>query len=1049
LLQARRALRSEGLPTALDKAYAIAKGGIDFTGAAGKQIAKRAKLGFQDSLKRMVDGMYRFAELDVLARDTGIRPTQSVESAVNTALGSQVTAARALEEGRGVEAGGIIDPDTQEIVAPSLQRVFEVLGGSPLKNEQGMTYAVALRRVGRYERAEAQARQWDKLADDAARDAEANLLTPEQAAAEQQAIATYREQVEAARKAGQPFPATIPTPTTARPEVGVDEPALAERLRLIGEAEATAALGPRPNPNQVYGNKPDAQAKLEADRAYIAGVGQKPEFVQFAEMLRQYTDGLANYAVKTGLWTPEMAKAFRDSDALYVPFKRLIESTTQKPRGPVRGGVTPGTVTPGVQQFRGSDLMLGNPAEALAEYTVALIQRADAYRVGAATIETVEALGERGAGILTKIDGTDPIAKAAAVDEAERAYRAIGMDESEAETMADVFARLSTKNDVIWRNGPEGREYYLVNDKTLVNALTTLNVQDGDAVRALLAIFGPMKRLATAFLTGNNPAFLLGTNLPRDLQMGTLQTTGIRPGDIAAGMVESIKSIFGRSAEVEALSRAGAGVVSQYGGGDISAAGVARRIAPVTAGQQAMATAGRYVGAPLREIERIGRASEMPMRIAASRVARRQAAAAGLSEADQMALASRKFAEATVDFRRRSGYALDRLAEGSVPFYGAAKKGLAQFIKVSGRNPKRVGAALGLIGLAVVMEDISLGEGQERVEALDRPAYERAKYLRIGDTKIALPQELAAFAAAYRVGLAQLREDDPYVYEQFKQAVMNLTPPILGDVIRGKFVPIPVVGQLEELAANRSAFTGRPIVSEAMQRRMPSERRYETTAPTFDVLAAAARKIPGLEQASPIQAEFLLRGLTGGFTPAVTAVTDIPAQLLAGEAARERVPLPFMRQPLNPLAAVRIQPTRASESEREYYALRDKYQQARGTVNNFTTQYERAQAANDTDALNRLSAREQVLLRDPVYRRARADVDAGKGAPSALTVDSELQNILDVLQADIDRTNADFANGRITSRRARQLIDHYNKERQMRMREAAKLMRQNVPSGRQ
>ena len=952
LLRARRALIEAGLPTELDRAYALAKGSIDFTGQVGRQIARRGREGFKRAFEKAIDGLAEIDRLSARAEARGMAPERSAATGLNMALSSQATAARALREGVGLEQGGIIDPETLEIVAPSLERVFQSLGNSPLKNEQGMTYAVAIRRLGRYDRA---------FADGAG------------------------------------------------------------------------------NPLQVYGGD---EAMLEADRAIVEAFGQKPEFVEFADGLRQYTDGLANYAVKTGLWTPEMAQRFKDSDALYVPFKRLIEANTAKPRMGMRGRPMPGQVTPGVQRFKGSDLMIGNPAEALAEYTASLIRRADAYRVGTMLMDTVEALGEDGAGILTKIDATDARVKAAAVANAEAAYRGMGLPEDEAEALADVFARLSTKNEVIWRNTPNGKEYFLVNDPALLNALSTLNVQDEGAVKAIVAVFGPLKRLATAFATGYAPAFWLGTNLPRDVQMGLLQTSGIRPGDVAGGMAEALKSIFGRSAEVEALGRAGAGQVSQYGG-TLSPAAVARQIAPTTGGEQALGTLQQYIGAPLAAMERVGRASELPMRLAAARAARRQAAETGATEAGQRALAARQFAQATVDFRRRSGYALDRMFEQTVPYYGAAKKGLGMFLRTAARNPKRVGAAVGLVGLAVALEDVLLGEGQERAEALDRPSYERAKYLRVGNTKVALPQELAVFASAFRVGLAQLRQDDPYVYEQFKQSLENLLPPVVGDVTRGRYLPFPVLGQLEEIAQNRSVFTGRPIVPQGMERRMPSERRYETTAPTFDVLAGAARAL-GAEEASPLQAEYLVRGLTGRFTPAITAVTDIPAQAMLGEESRRQVPQPFMRQPLNPFAAFRVQPTRATESEREYYDLRSAYQQARATVTAIDRQYEQAQAAGDEDAMRRLEARSVELQRNPLFAQASRDVAAGAGASDVLNWDKQVQDRMDDIQADIDYVESEYAAKRMTGERARKLIDEYNTERRSLMREAAAGLRSRM-----
>lgn len=956
-LRNRAALKASGFSPELADAYTIAKGGIDFTGAEAQKIAKAQRGGFRDIVKRGIDSFADAQrELDRLAGKAearGMAPEASVGTALDIALSSDVTAARALRRGLGVERGGIIDPITREFMGEPLEDVFKPLGGSPAKNEQALTYAVALRNVGRYDKAMA---------------------------------------------AGDP-----------------------DALRIYG------------------GNA----ERMIADRQIVEAFGQRPEFQEFANRMEQYFANLSEYAVRSGLWTPQQAQAIRESDTFYVPFKRLIEAYTGGGAGPMGGRPTPGRVGPGVKRFTGSDLMIGNPAETIASYTAALIRRADMYRVGSTLIDTVEQLGPEAAGLLTKIDAGDPMARALGVADAEAAYRQLGLPEEEAKQVADLFVRMDDKNPVITRNTPQGKEYYLVNDPAVYNALMTLNPQDGQAAKAIVAIFGPLKRLGTAFATGFSPQFWFGTNVPKDLVLGLAQNPNITVGDVAVGIKEAAKSVVGRSEMVEQLSRAGMGQVSQYGGPP-SPEAIARQIAPTTTGQAVAAEMGQAISAPLRGLERVGRATELPMRLAAARAAQRTAAGAGVSPRGQMALASRRGATATVDFRRRAGTAFERLLEGTVMYYGAAKKGGVWFARAAKNNPERMGAAAGVITLGTVLEYM-MSKGEERREFVDRPASERARYLHVGPTRIALPQEFAALAAGVRIGLAQLEKDDPFVFEQFKESLFNMLPPIYTDIAKGDIAaavtPFPVARQAVELSRNRSAFGDRPIVSQSMARRLPEARRYETTAPTYDVLARGARAI-GLEEASPIQAEFAARGIFGRFAPAVTALTDVVAAPMAGQQAAERVPLPMSRQPLNPVTGFTARPVTRGQSEQEFYNIRSEVQQAKATLSALQTARAEAKKRGDQQALNENTAQVRRLLdENPTF----AAVFADRNTKRIDKVFSSLEDKLDKADARRDAITTQFRNKKMTGQRARQLLDENDKKRAELFRRGFEILNERVP----
>ena len=1012
LLRARAALRATGLPQELAEAYARSAGTIDFSGKAAQALARRARGSFKQMAQRSLagyeDSMRFLDRLSEGAEAAGMAPERSVATALDRALGSQATAARALANGVGVEKGGVIDPITREIVNEPLEDVFAVLGGRPEANEQGLTYVVSLRRLGRYDRAATRARQWDTLAADAAAQAEAGRAT--------------------------------------RPAAGVDDPALAERLTRQGEIAAEQALGPRPNPGQVYGGD---IAQMEADRATVAALGERPEYVEFASRLQQYLDAVGQYMVKSGVWTPQQYAAMRESDAFYIPFKRLLENVQVTQGKPMTSGEAPGQVKPGVKTFTGSRLMLANPAEALGEYVAAGITRADRYRVGEAFIETAL---ESDPSLLTRIDANDPRAKSIAQLNAEEAYRLQGYSEDEAIARAETFRRIDRNNPVIWRNGPEGREYFLINDGDYADALTALNPDDpGAAAKAIVGVLAPLKRATTAFATGYSPSFWLGVNLPRDIITAYAQNPNMTVGDMAVGFKEAFKSIAGKSEMVDRITREGAGQVSQFGA-DPNVAALMRGIAPTTVGQQVRSTVGAGVTAPMRGLERVGRATEMPMRLAAARSAERMAAARGVSEAGQRALGSRAFSRATVDFRRKAGFGYERFLEQTVPFYGAAKKGGVAFARAAKNNPKAVSAAATAVVLGAALEHILGGgtmggvfEGDEaaRQEQTNRLAWERARSIQLGDFKLALPQELAVVAAATRVALASLERDDPFAYQQLQESLLSALPPVYSDLARGEVIaPFPVIRQLQEIAQNRSSFTGRPIVPESMTGAgvgrgvLPEQRRYPTTAPTFDVMAAAARGM-GFEQASPLQAEYLMRGITGRFTPAVTALTDVAAQPITGRETQGRVRESFMRQPLNPLSSFVVQPSRRTQAEEEFYKLRNEIEAAQGTYSRLDNQYATAMERNDAAGVERALAEIARMRKDPRFEAIWQNT--GERLEEKKAADPEYQSAFDNLEVadallEEVRTEQELvqeavANGRMTQADARKRLDQLNLQR--------------------
>jgi len=266
----------------------------------------------------------------------------------------------------------------------------------------------------------------------------------------------------------------------------------------------------------AYGG--DTQAFRDA-QTLVQHFDADPEMVAFAGRLGQYTDALGNYAVQSGRWTPEQWAAIKGSDVLYIPYRRLMDSLIQS-GGQGGTGRRLMNVTSGVKAFVGSRRSLANPAVALAEYTDAIIRGSDAYRVGAALFDAADRLGEAGQFLLTPVaNPAIPIrAKALNAIKARAAANGDALSKSVVETLGEMFEpAIDPKHPVIWRNGPNGREYRVVNAPDLYQAVAGLHAAPGAVQTFLDLTLLPMRRIFTAATTAFVPRFAGGTNPARDV----------------------------------------------------------------------------------------------------------------------------------------------------------------------------------------------------------------------------------------------------------------------------------------------------------------------------------------------------------------------------------------------------------------------------------------------------------------------------------------------------------------------------------------------------
>jgi hypothetical protein len=721
--------------------------------------------------------------------------------------------------------------------------------------------------------------------------------------------------------------------------------------RVVGRGDEMAL--------KMVGNNPE---KLAAYKTVVERLGQRPDIMEFESRLDQFVNGLRQYAVDAGMWTPEMAERLAQSDALYIPFKRIIETTAGQPKAAqtLVGGRRLGRVSAQPRAMTGGTQALENPAEALADYASKIIGRADAHRLTDSIITTVERMGDAGVELLTPIPRPS-VTGQRTVEAARSRLMAQGMTEAEAlkaaEDLVDLAAPgFSKDNPVVWvlRNGE--KQYFRINQPELYESMMVLGRAHSEGIQSIVNALGPIKRTITLAATGINPRFFAGTNPARDIPDVIAKNPGAAQA-LPQGIAESVGEIFGASKFAEEMQRRGAGGASLFFVPRNPRAAQAF-FAPTTA-KQTIAQLERVGGAPLRALEGVASTVERAPRFAAALAAKERGLKEWGNVDDALALAAREFNRGTVDFRLKPGSPMMQFLNDITPFLGASTKGAVRYGEFVRDMPGRATAQAALT-MAGTTAEYMYSKKDDRQRYVDIIPQDRARFLIFGDKRIPLGQEQAIVAAMTRYALAKLEQDDPDALAQLAVSVANYLPPI----------DVPVASQALELAANRS-FAG-PIESKRLQALPKEERRYESTPATFTALARSPL-IPG----SPRQLEYLTREVAGPLTPGLMQITEPIARRVLGPSA----PLVEQRavsakQMLPSAAFAQRRVPLSTSSENWYYSTREKADQQLTLLQRTVKDLPEVLAAADTtDREGALTAARDAMSRAGI---------TGEGAKRAL-----------------------------------------------------------------
>lgn len=231
-----------------------------------------------------------------------------------------------------------------------------------------------------------------------------------------------------------------------------------------------------------------------------------------------------------------------------------------------------------------------------------------------------------------------------------------------------------------------------------------------------------------------------------------------------------------------------------------------------------------------------------------------------------------------MDFGLSGAWAGVRALNQILPFFSARLAGLYKLGRGYNDDPKRMGYVIGALAMATIALSAAYKDDDDFKKRSDS---DRNNYwwFKIGSTAYRIPKpfEIGAAATAIDHFSALFYDSENTNAKRFTEQ--------LGELINGQLAmnPIPQVFRpVLDIYANKDAFTGRPIESQAMQRLRPEDRYTHNTSELARLLSKSGVLVDplslasgtGVKQLSPVQIDSLIKGYFAGVGVLAVAGAD-------------------------------------------------------------------------------------------------------------------------------------------------------------------------------
>lgn len=625
----------------------------------------------------------------------------------------------------------------------------------------------------------------------------------------------------------------------------------------------------------------------DADIQKALSLGQQyPEFEVAAKEWETFNGQLLELAAERGVLDPAAVKAWKAN--FYVPFYRAMEEAAAGGEGPkTKKGIEGHGGAAVKKRLKGGEEKLGDVFENMLMNTAYLLDEAfkntamqkiaqmgdgvamekiplkwDAVQLPAGQLE--KALDAMGATVLSRRDirpGHETNAQTVRGPE----WRP-GLSNDEREEWLKLFRRVApVGKDVVAVYEGGKPVYYRVTDDLLLRSIANMGY---DNFADVFGLFRGSKRLLTGAIT-LDPAFMMANWVRDTLAAWVTSDAGIIP---VIDSLKGAKAAFSMDSEVLAMMAAGGGGGGVY---DMQPTELRTFLVDKLGSESA---ANRFMGtivSPknwLKAWRKIGNAAENANRVAIYRAVR--AKGGSVAEAAYQA-------RDVLNFTMSGDFAAMRWLTATVPFMNARIQGLYRLWRGAQDNP----TAFAMKGLALTAATLALllrNNDEEEYEQL--PEWDKDTYWHffVGGEHYRLPKpfEVGAIFGTipermYRLGSGR---DSARIA---KERVMAM----LGETFA--FNPIPQLAKpMIEQYANKSFFTGSPIVGMAEANLAPEAQYTPWTSDSLRMMAAALPDwAPGWMR-SPQRLEAMMRGYLGATGTYALQAADTLARGASGAPAR-------------------------------------------------------------------------------------------------------------------------------------------------------------------
>lgn len=550
---------------------------------------------------------------------------------------------------------------------------------------------------------------------------------------------------------------------------------------------------------------------------------ETPEFKAVAAEIYQYSDRLLDYAVEGGLLSPDAAQAFRQY-ASYIPFFREPDGDAQ-----------PGGRGSPFKRLTGGTQNLRDPIANLIQNTANIIHATNRNAVVQRAVELAKAVSGGGRWLETV-----PVplqAQAIATQRIVEDLRAQGVtiDVTTAKNLAamQTFFVPTGRSDprtraLVYKEAGESKAVQ-VNDRLLWKVLGNLPPLELGLIGKMLAF--PAQTLRAGVVL--DPTFM-ARNFIRDTLSATIQSRGaFLP---VASTAQGIK-MMAQQDDAYKLWRAFGGAFSdQFREPEEAAALIARMAKRGGFSAHSILHPGRILDA----LKRVGAFAESGSRIGEFAATYRPG---DVDSAMQAALNAR---EVSTDFGMRGGSEAIQVWTRIVPFMNPAMQGIYKSARVlSGNDGVAAAKKAALVGSAMALASVALAllnsdeDWYQRLEAWEKATYWHVK---IGEEIYRLPKpfEYGALFASAPEAIA-LKQQGKEGWRDFKERMLQ----VLGQVLGFRVIP-QAVTIVAEPVANKSFFTGRPIVTDRDKDLEPALQANPSTSKSARAVGEALNYSPAM-----------------------------------------------------------------------------------------------------------------------------------------------------------------------------------------------------------